>query len=363
MKTSSVTEEAKWTDRDPAPLAKVEALVALDLEKPDLATTAAFAEDFGFAVHARTEERLALRGVTASVPCLRVRRGPRSRFAGLAFRAAAAADVHRLGSESGAAVVELPGGGVAVSLSDPDGVAIEVFAGVPELPALGAQSPLPLNFGGALARSNAAQRPAREPARVERLGHAVLETPTFRRTLAWYQRHLGLIVSDFLVVDGQAERGPAMAFLRCDRGPVPTDHHTLALLLGPSRQLVHSAYQVADLDALAAGGEWLRTRGHRHAWGIGRHIEGSQIFDYWRDPEGMMFEHYTDGDVFDASRPAGVSPMRASGLSQWGPKVTADFLGTRPSLAKVRDVFRALREEGSELDVARLRGILRGLAS
>ena len=69
---------------------------------------------------------------------------------------------------------------------------------------------------------------------------------------------------------------------------------------------MHSAYQLADLDEVAAGGEYLRATGYRHAWGIGRHIQGSQIFDYWRDPDRLMFEHYTDGDLFDARwRPAG----------------------------------------------------------
>ena len=69
---------------------------------------------------------------------------------------------------------------------------------------------------------------------------------------------------------------------------------------------MHSAYQVTDLDEVAASGEYLRERGYRHAWGIGRHIQGSQIFDYWRDPDRLMFEHYADGDVFDCSAEPGL---------------------------------------------------------
>ena len=71
--------------------------------------------------------------------------------------------------------------------------------------------------------------------------------------------------------------------------------------LGPSRRYVHSAYQVADLDAMASGGKFLKERGYRRAWGIGRHIEGSQIFDYWRDPNNVMVEHFTDGNLFDST--------------------------------------------------------------
>ena len=84
-----------------------------------------------------------------------------------------------------------------------------------------------------------------------------------------------------------------MSFIRCDRGSTPTDHHTLAMTLGPRNRYVHSAYQVADLDALAAGGEYLREQGYHRSWGIGRHIEGSQIFDYWRDPDGFLVEHFS----------------------------------------------------------------------
>jgi hypothetical protein len=42
---------------------------------------------------------------------------------------------------------------------------------------------------------------------VERLGHVVLETPSFARALDWYLENLGLIVSDFLHFPGQRDRG------------------------------------------------------------------------------------------------------------------------------------------------------------
>ena len=79
-------------------------------------------------------------------------------------------------------------------------------------------------------------------------------------------------------------------------------------------------------------------RGHRHAWGIGRHIQGSQIFDYWRDPDRLMFEHYADGDVFDCSAGPGWAPLSVSGLAQWGPRATAEFTGARdPGVAVAAD--------------------------
>ena len=63
----------------------------------------------------------------------------------------------------------------------------------------------------------------------QRLGHVVLGSCVFGRALDWYLDTLGMIVSDFLFLDGQRERGPVMAFIRCDLGSVPADHHTPAM--------------------------------------------------------------------------------------------------------------------------------------
>jgi hypothetical protein len=249
-----------------------------------------------------------------------------------------------------------------VQLADPSGIPVQVVAEVEELPELPRHAPLPLNFGQ-VRRVNATQRPPREPARIERLGHVVLETPSFGRTLDWYQENLGLIVSDFQYFPGQRERGPTMAFIRCDRGATPADHHTLAMHLGPGRRYVHSAYQVADLDTIAAGGEYLKERGYQRAWGIGRHIQGSQIFDYWRDPDSVMVEHFADGDMFDNTVEVGWAPMTASGLAQWGPSVTRDFLGAKPSAHIIRDLVTALHDRDNEFDVRCLIGLLKVASS
>jgi len=346
------------------PVTKVAGLAWLEFEKPDLDSAETFARDFGLAVHARTTDSLQLRGARPGVPCLRVRKGPRSRFVGAAFAAADRSDLARLASATGASVESLGqiGGGHAVSLVDPTGIPVTVVHGVEELPGTPLQEPLTWNTAGRTSRVNATQRPPREPARVERLGHVVLASRVFGRALDWYLEHLGLIVSDFLFVDGQRDRGPTMAFIRCDLGPEPSDHHTLAMLLGPETGYVHSAYEVADLDALAAGGEYLRERGYTRSWGIGRHIQGSQVFDYWRDPDRLMVEHYADGDVFDSTLEPGWAPMSASGLAQWGPPATADFLGTRPSPRVVRAAVEALRED-NEINLARLTSLVKAMKS
>ncbi|WP_433473048.1 VOC family protein [Spirillospora sp. CA-142024] len=345
------------------PVVKVHDLAWLEFEKPDLARAEAFARAFGFTPVLRTPEELHLRGTDPGAPCVLVRRGARSRFAGPAFKAADRQGVLRLADATGRKVAPLPEslGGVTVDLVDPSGARVRVVADTLELPALPAQDPQTLNFGHDVHRINDVQRPPREPAKVRRLGHVVLQTTRYLETLNWYLQNLGLIVSDFLHHPRQRDRGPVMSFIRCDRGRTPTDHHTLALVLGPADRYVHSAYQVADLDALAAGGEYLLDRGYRRSWGIGRHIQGSQIFDYWRDPDGFLVEHFSDGDMFDCTLEPGWAPMTASGLAQWGPPATKDFLGIKPgreSLRELRAVLGALRDD-NEFDLGRLRGLLK----
>ncbi|MGI5290319.1 VOC family protein [Nonomuraea polychroma] len=308
------------------PVIKVRDLAWLEFEKTNLLRAETFARDFGFGVVVRARDALYLRGTLPGPPCVVVRRGPRSRFAGLAFQAAAAEDLTRLARATGAEVRELDdlGGGQVVDLRDPSGFPVRVVHGVAELPALPEQPVLAMNVGLHRGRINATQRPAPEPARVQRLGHVVVETRWFERALGWYLDTLGMIVSDFLFLDDQRHRGPTMAFIRCDRGGEPADHHTLAMHLGPGVGYVHSAYQVADMDAVAAGGEYLAGRGYRRVWGIGRHIQGSQIFDYWRDPDHLMVEHFADGDLFDCTVEPGWAPMSATGL---GPVSEVDQVG------------------------------------
>jgi hypothetical protein len=57
----------------------------------------------------------------------------------------------------------------------------------------------------------------------------------------------------------------------------------------------------------------------RHPFGVGKHILGSQVFDYWKDPDGFMLEHFTDGDLFNESFGSHKrSPEELVGM-RWGP--------------------------------------------
>jgi len=144
----------------------------------------------------------------------------------------------------------------------------------------------------------------------------VLRVGDFRRSQAWYTSHFGFLASDEVYL-GEPDNRVA-SFMRCDRGEVHTDHHTLVCLGLGEVGLDHAAFEVEDIDAVMLGHDHLKRAGYRHHAGIGRHILGSQVFDYWRDPWGNVLEHFTDGDLLNAHQPAGLhDPATALG-TQWG---------------------------------------------
>ena len=117
------------------PVVKVHDLAWLEFEKPDLARAEVFGRAFGFTTVLRTAQELQLRGVDAGAPCVLIRKGPRSRFVGPAFRAADPTDVVRLADATGRTVAPLPEslGGVRVDLADPTGARVRVVADPYEL--------------------------------------------------------------------------------------------------------------------------------------------------------------------------------------------------------------------------------------
>jgi catechol 2,3-dioxygenase-like lactoylglutathione lyase family enzyme len=318
--------------RHAAPTVRAQALAHLTFARPDLPAAARFLTDFGLRTVAVTPDALVLRAADDAPFCYVVRREPKPRFVGLALRVANRSDLERIGCLPTAGAIEplqLPGGGEVVRLTDPSGFEIEVVHGQQRVPTLAYRAPLPFNTPGQTPRINATQRLAAAAPEVLKLGHVVLEVADFQATCAWYTRHFGFIPSDVQVLpDGS----PAVAFLRLDRGATPADHHTLALAQGFMPAYSHSAYEVVDADAVGMGHSVLRERGWRHAWGMGRHILGSQLFDYWEDPCGAKHEHYCDGDLFTADAPTGLHPLTRDAMAQWGPRMPASF--TKPRLTR-----------------------------
>ncbi len=325
----------------PEPIVRVDQIGWVLFDKPDLGATQRFLEDFGLTRVESGGDAHLYRGA-GGLPYLYVARpAARAGFIGTGFLVKHRDDLDRLAETSGSPVeaLERPGGGHCVRLRDPDGHLVEVAHGVePVAPLPTRTAPLPVNTPFEKRRVGTPQRPPLEPAAVVRLGHCVVGSTRFADTATWYMRHLGLIPTDVQCLgDGR----PALAFMRPDRGKEPADHHAFVVGFGLRDEFLHCAFEVLDLDALGQGQQVLRRGGWKHAWGIGRHLLGSQLFDYWRDGDGFEHEHYTDGDVFDDTHPTAYSRLEMGGLWQWGVDLPKDF-GPRPSPAMLGALVRGL---------------------
>jgi hypothetical protein len=304
----------------PPALGRAIELAFLRWEKRSLAPTERFWRDFGFHIVTATPQRLVARGAGTAACIAMAEAGREDRFIGPGFLMSADTELQRYVEQVGArwlAPDRLPAGGRGVELFDPSGRSVWLLQDQRRV------EPLPLreavtastNTARCTPRVNRTVRTPIEPARVVRLGHMVLQTVDFARMAEWYLRVLGLIPTD---VQYLADGSPTLAFCRLDLGPEPADHHSLVIVGAIEEKYEHSAYEVLDLDALGQGQQVLRAQGYRHMWGIGRHLLGSQLFDYWFDPDGFEYEHYTDGDVFTADFETAYSPLEFGGIWAWG---------------------------------------------
>lgn len=299
---------------------KIEDVAFVRFRAPDLAEMGRFLQDFGLEVVEATNSQLVARG-SCSAPVAHVTELGEPGFAGVAFRAERLEDLERLAAAERAPVhdLNLPGGGRVVTLTDPDGHCVEVIAGQAPASPHAAGLSQAWNRAGERQRLRATKRIAPGAANVVRLGHVVLNVSDFRTSERWYKDRFGFITSDEIQVAPDFAIG---AFMRCDRGETPTDHHTLFLMQGPKGPgFNHAAYEVCDLDDLMRGHQRLKEAGRTAEWGVGRHILGSQVFDYWRDPWGNTLEHWTDGDLFTSADGSNISNLQDLLGVQWGPQM------------------------------------------
>jgi catechol 2,3-dioxygenase-like lactoylglutathione lyase family enzyme len=305
---------------------KVADISHVSYTSPDLDVMEKFMTDFGLVRASRTADALYMRGSGPAAYCYVVHQADKAGFAGVALRASSAADFEAAAKIPGASAPRTlsgPGGGRAIALKDPDGLPVEVVYGIAPADPLPMREPLTVNYARKKHRRGSTQRIPKAPAQILRLGHALFFATDFERTLAWYRGNFGLLPSDYIHEGTEAQK--LGAFLRCDRGPEWTDHHTIGVFKAPVAKIHHASFEIQDFDAQFRGHEWLREKGYKHVWGIGRHLLGSQIFDYWYDPHGHIVEHFADGDLFDASKPAQSLPVGPDSLFQWGPPVPDIF--------------------------------------
>ena len=168
------------------------------------------------------------------------------------------------------------------------------------------------NGPGARRRANARadvvlEKEARPP---RRLGHVVVGSPDPAATVKFFGEGLGFRTSD--IVGGLA------TFMRCS-----TDHHNLLVLPAPTAYLNHYAFEFDDTDAVgAAATRYIADRdSDRHVIGLGRHVVGSNVFWYMKDPCGTMFEFFSDMDSIPDDDAWSVgTDWTPTDFAKWGPQ-------------------------------------------
>ncbi len=297
------------------------------LRAPDLDTMEEFLVDFGMVRSERTPNALYMRG-TDPTHHLHVTEKGDPKFVSLAWYAASEDDLKaaaKLPGASGIENIDEPGGGKRVRLKEPNGYTIEIVHGI-ALPA-----PLPVRFQRVnsgvepINRAGEVMRLKKGPSQVKRIAHGVLAAPDVMGTVKWFRDNLGMICSDD-VYAGPKENIIG-SFNRTDCGDEYVDHHAFFCFKADHAGLNHLSFEVHDIDDVFLGHEYLKNRGkYEHVWGIGRHLLGSQVYDYWLDPWGRAHEHWADSDRLNVKSGSHLVPIEEGLASQWGDQPPEKFM-------------------------------------
>lgn len=317
-------------------------------EHHDLAKFAQFAHDFGFVEVKRNDNGTIYYRGYGKDPYVYVAsqsRTRRSRFLGAAFVALDEENFRKAAALPGATTKELandgaPGGGKLVTFARPNGTYFYVVYWQTErdveldqdnkIPSATHDSHGPFNTSLEKPRLGQFQRYHDGPALVHKLGHYGYVCKEFETELEFYTSNFNFVHSDILNLP-QIPNRDVLTFMHLDLGSEYTDHHSLFLQRAPPNvsetYLHHSSFEVNDFDTQLIGHQFLAQKGWKSVWGVGRHVLGSQIFDYWYDSSGFKIEHYADGDVVNQDNPTRREPLGP--FSVWGPNPPSDFGGNK----------------------------------
>lgn len=265
---------------------RVDGLLHYGLQVPELGQGKDFYSDFGLAV-VEQANHLVVRCDGRDQDQALLLEGPDKRLHHVAFAVPAGSlpEFQRHLEGLGIALEDAPAGGPDGGLwfRDSEGNAVNVREQEPAPPRLAV--PVNSNFAGDYRRDNVAYWTEVAPAtRPRRLGHMLIFTSDLSRSQDFYERALGLRLSDRIT-------GVAV-FMNSG----PGDHHVFGFVQSTHPGLHHSSWEVANIDELAIGAQVMADKGHTTAWGLGRHTIGSNLFHYIRDPWGSWIEYFADID-------------------------------------------------------------------
>ena len=329
------------------PVIKATAVQYCTLQCPDLDIQEQFLIHFGMHTVEKTDDLLIMRG-DGPQPFIEVCKKGEKKFLGATYVAESMEDLEKISkTEAFSDIEELktPGGGYISRGKDPDGIGVDVCFGIKDRDEYEPLVPLASNEGGQVNRMNQRKRYVKgDFPTIVRFAHYGINTNDIPAALEWYNEHLGIIATDKLFQgDPKNPESPLMGiFARLDKGSEPADHHTIfwlpAMLSEGKPGLNHVSFEMLQIDDVLRGHEILQRVkdefDYELEWGVGRHYQGAQVFDYWRSPFKQTHEHQTDGDYFDNTFPPNEVNVTEDGLesdgpvpSQWGPDINFDTFG------------------------------------
>lgn len=171
----------------------------------------------------------------------------------------AATDLEARGEQAAEVDVSLRGSGLR--LHDPEGNAIVLLERV-----------LPDDRRPAVARYTD-ELPGFHPRRLQHVNYLTADAPGMA---AWYERALGLGISDWI--------GDGAVWMHCDR-----DHHVIAFLDKGYSHIHHVAFELTDWGEMRVALDHLGQHRRPLAWGPGRHTMAQNLFAYCRMVEEEIF--------------------------------------------------------------------------
>jgi catechol 2,3-dioxygenase-like lactoylglutathione lyase family enzyme len=285
----------------------------------DLKKQQKFLEDFGFTTSLKNDTLIG--SGTSPYPYHYIATAGDDAFLGFGVLAESRADLDRIAAIDGVTaepITDLPGGGFRARMIDPNGFEVDIVSNLETLTETPLPARSPINNQLTIDRLGERAVLPTETNIVNRLGHCVINVRDFRESETWYKKRLGFITSDEIYIGEEANA--LGAFMRVNRGAEYVDHHTLFCVGTGEPGFNHAAFEVHDWDTLMLGHDRLKAAAYQHRWGVGKHVLGSQVFDYWQDPHGFTLEHFTDGDLINEAFGSHKQPIDQLLGVHWGPE-------------------------------------------
>ena len=156
-----------------------------------------------------------------------------------------------------------------------------------------------------------------------RVGHVNMLVANAKTVSSFYERALGLRISDWI--------GEGAVWLRTGAW-----HHEIAMLEKSPTHFHHLAFELADFGQMRETLDHVAQRGRWVSWGPGRHAMAQNLFAYVRMPaEECFVELYCDMEILPDDHTAARVAGRRAQLERVGHAAAAHLLQFDPESVRI----------------------------